>query len=239
MKSFKSFLAESYENDKKFRDMAQKAYSKLMQYVATTDPYDLIEYKPEKGVVIFGQQIGYDNLLIIINPGNRKSGGFTEDGIKLSGKTYKVIMVQGTRQIFSKLNKELFKNTYIDRGTFVHEFIHYLDSERGDNYENSVEKMLKGGDKAYYNTSTEFNAYFQEISTFVENVLETAYRVDAEKVLVKWLKSFKAFDKTIKSVLKQDATLNGYITLLNKKYKRKYTKRLYNLYVALHKKYRK
>jgi len=235
IKTFTQIILESYENDKKYRDEANKAYSKLMAYIGNAVPYDLSEYKPEKGVVIFGKQIGYDKLLFIINPG-KGPAGFTDKGIRINGKKYKVIMLYGSQQIYSKLSKEIFNRTYIDRGTFVHEFIHYLDSERGT-YIGSVDALQKGGDKEYYNTAAEFNAFFQEISAFVENILETAYRVNSKKVLVKWLKSFNAFDKTIKTVLKQDKTLHGYITLLGKKYKRKYAKRLYNLYDAMRKNY--
>jgi hypothetical protein len=233
---FKKYIKETYETDKKYRNESEKAYTKLMNYIRKkATPYDLIEYKPEKGAVIFGKEIGYKKLIFIVNPGTRGTAGFTNTGIKLNGKQYKVIMLYGLKNVFSELDKKTLEGTYIDKGTFVHEFIHYLDSERG-NYMGSA-KALKKGDAEYYNTASEFNAFFQEISSFVENIIQTAARVNSTKTLDKWLKTFHDFDKTIKQVLKQDATLQGYITLLNKKYSKKYVKRLYNLYDAMINKY--
>lgn len=238
---FKEYLQEKYETDKKYRNEAEKAYSKFMDYIRKkATPDDLIEYKPEKGAVIFGKEIGYKNLLFIVNPGNRGTAGFSNSGIKLKGKLYKVIMIYGLRNVFAQLDKRALEGTYIDGGTFVHEFIHYLDSERGSERGNySSAKALQKGYAEYYNTPQEFNAFFQEISSFVENIIQTAERVNSTKTLDKWLKTFNDFDKTIKQVLKQDATLHGYITLLNKKYSKKYIKRLYNLYDAMVNKYYK
>ena len=233
------YLKEAtYKSDKQFRKEAEKAYTKLIKYLKKVPVDSLMEYKPEKGIAIFGKEIGYPDIIFIINPG-RGMAGFSESGTTIGGKKYAVIMLYGLKRQFNDLTPEFMGQSAsaISKGTFIHEFIHYLDAVRG-NFENSVDALSKGGDKAYFNTASEFNAYFQEISTSVENIILAASKLPTSFSLDKWLTTFDGFIKATKAYLKNhDRTLNDFYNLLNKKYKRKFIKRLYTLYEAMVNKY--
>lgn len=226
------YLKEAtFEGDKKVRDKANKFYDTTMKYIKKSDPAKLMQYIPEKGIVLYAKEFSiYNDLVIIVNPGNNRMGGFTDEA-KIGSSTYKVIMVYGLKRAYHELTPEFMNKTYIDRGTFIHEFIHYLDSQRGT-YKGSREALAKG-DKEYYNTASEFNAYFIEISAFVENFIHTAVKSKSKNIYDEWLVTFDTFNKAINTTLSKDRTLSDYLSLLNKKYKPKYLKRLFTLYQGL------
>lgn len=233
---FKKYVKEAtYKGDLIYRQEAIEAWKKFMDYIRQGhNPRKFPKYTPNKGILIPVDKIGYDDLAIILFPG-RGTSGFSKKGLVVNGKKYKVIMIPGLKELYDDLTVKSFKNkTWVDKQTFVHEFIHYLDEKRQGEFRGSVQAYKTSGNiEDYYNNPSEFNAFFQEIISLVEEIIKTAARVDAKDVLDKWLSSFKSFDKTVKSVFKRDATLTEFFKKLNKKYRQKYLKRLYTFYEVM------
>ena len=128
-------------------------------------------------------------------------------------------------------------------GLFVHEFIHYLDYQRRKEfkgkrnikfYNDKREKTWakKGGkitQDEYINSDIEFNAYYQQYIT----VLDDMFADYAKKNNVTSVLDFKPFLNYIRSV----ETTKKWEDKLNKKYQRKFLTRLYSYWQGLKRKY--
>ena len=128
--------------------------------------------------------------------------------------------------------------------TFIHEFIHYLDSQRFKNKKTfrsmtGTNKLLKtGGLSKYVNHSLEFNAYYQQAVESWEDIfywdLEGYKKDNREKDFYKdYLEnefvSFKTFMKDFRK--NTSGTFEKYFKHLTPKNKQKVNKRLYLFYV--------
>ncbi len=132
--------------------------------------------------------------------------------------------------IISQTDKNSFENNeyyaklrfkfWIAEDTFIHEFIHYLDSIR---YKNTYKPtMNKNSKEEYYNSPEEFNAYMHGIITYA---LKNKYRL---KNL-----PFKTFlNRIIKNYIKENF---GFIKNINDDNKKKLIKRMYKTYTEFNK----
>jgi len=123
-----------------------------------------------------------------------------------------------------------YADSRFQKKTFVHEFTHYLDQKRykGTIGTNSASAYKQGGDASYYNTPSEFNAFYTEaISTSIKMFTH-------EIVRERFLSSFDAFQ----SFMLKSAFEGNFVNNLNIEYKKKLTKRLYDLYLSLRKKWK-
>lgn len=113
-----------------------------------------------------------------------------------------------------------FIETRLQKASLIHELIHYLDSNR------YVGKVKPSADKAtvvdYFNTPSEFNAFYQENAYMVRNMMNQAF------LRTKFMKDLPTFLDFAHRMMNKD-----FMQHLNPTYKRKLDKRLANLYTAL------
>ena len=127
--------------------------------------------------------------------------------------------------------------------SFVHEFIHYLDSQRGGMV--WPENPPRGDDEdegSYFNSPLEFNAFYQEL---VANINRSAKKEDFMRPFGEFLKM--ATRKMSEYPRRQSSPIYGHrpigepsekwIDKLNPTYRQKFIKRLYGYYMMRKSKY--
>jgi hypothetical protein len=239
---FKKYIKEAtYKQDKFFRKIAvgawnrfKKALDKAYKEYEKTGRVPLEYHSWAKGWILYGAEFGYPDLSVMLTykeryPGG--AGGFTSNAGKTSkGEPLKLIALGAL------LDPDNFQyiNTRVNKKLFIHEFIHYLDFKRAGDRENTVKLLKAKGEKAYFNTASEFNAYFQEGSQEVEDLFKAIYKARPEKIK-EFLSSLEVFKNWV--VLKSNMFSGYWYENIEGKWKRKFLKRLYTLYKALVKKY--
>jgi len=228
----------TYAGDKLFRNIAIKAYDKAKKLLdkaydhwEKTGNVPLEEHRNSKGWVLPGRKFGYLDLVIILSSGTGTgfslSVGSNNRGDKLRGIVLDTLIGP---------NDFKYANTRFNKRDFVHEFIHYLDAKRGHDKQNTVKLLKAKGEKAYYNTPAEFNAYFQEGAQEVEDLFKGVARAkpDHLKVMLASLDTFKHW-----VVTKSGSAFfsRHWFDSLEGKWKKKFLKRLYTLYQAMVKEY--
>jgi hypothetical protein len=118
-------------------------------------------------------------------------------------------------------------DTRLNLGTFIHEFVHYLDSKREKGSSGSSVEELKSSDSSYFNSSGEYNAYFQEMASD----LDSMFGRDS------WLRSSPDFERYstwegFKELAKRVSN-ESWQQLMNPAYQRKFLRRLYGLWKHL------
>ena len=119
--------------------------------------------------------------------GQKIKGGFSGQTVILAGKKHKGVLVMAN--LIAPFDPK-HMDTRLDKNTFIHEFIHYLDQTRYRQQHGIVAKSAKyldAGDYAgYYNTPSEFNAYFQEGQRSVIDI----FKIIPEETVAKFLDDF-------------------------------------------------
>jgi len=237
---FKKYLQEAtYKQDKFFRKIAVGAWNRFKKELDKAyKEYEKtgrvpLEYHPDtKGWVLYGREFGYPDIVVMLTYKERYGGsGFSaKAGKSNKGETLKAIALGAL------LGPDDFDyiNTRVNKKDFVHEFIHYLDFLRGTDYQNTAKLLKTKGEKAYYNTASEFNAYFQEGSQEVEDLFKAIAKARPEKIK-EFLSSLEVFKNWV--VLKSDMFSKHWYDNIEGKWRKKFLKRLYTLYKALRKKY--
>jgi len=122
-------------------------------------------------------------------------------------------------------------DTRLDKNTFIHEYIHFLDHlrYRDRGLAKTSAKYLDSNDiEGYYNTPEEFNAYYQEGQSQIVRIWKNL----PDKFKQKHSKDFKAFQDWAIDINFFD---RDFLTHINKKYLKKFKKRLANLYMYIQK----
>ena len=122
-------------------------------------------------------------------------------------------------------------DTRLDKDTFIHEYIHFLDHlrYRSRGLGKTSAKYLDTQDiEGYYNTPEEFNAYYQE----GQNQIVRMWKNLPDDFKKKRLESYKAFQSWVIDVQFFD---RDFLTYIDKKYLKKFKKRLANLYMYIQK----
>ena len=173
--------------------------------------------------VFYGKEINleYEDLIILFIPidSNKTKPNFGGDNLKGgysigSYKHYKVILINNLRE-------DKVPENGIDRSSFIHEFIHYLDKKRSNNYKpNFTDKTTN---QEYFNEPLELNAYYQESVGWISKQLQNKNTIE------QWKNKFNTpqeFSTWIFNVVLD----KNFVSNLNDKNKRKIEKRIYNVY---------
>jgi len=223
--TIREYLNESAESDIKFNNEAKRIYFKIknninkIKFEPTNVENDFV--KDNKGNIhgLYGVKFNLNQLdkkynlnIIFAYP----IGKNPEHYDYKNNRIVFFILSQSNKEDFSNneyLAKLRFSN-WVDENTFIHEFIHFLDSSRyGETY--TLKNPLNKDE--YYNSPEEYNAYSQEI---IKQVLKNKNKLIG-----------LSFDVFLKKSLKLGR--EEFITNLNDKYMKKLKNRLYKLYSEL------
>lgn len=220
IRSFSNNLNEATAaRDKEFYDIADEFYEKM---IVELNNGNYIE-QDEKLIIFKASEINlnYKDLLIFFvkadstytnTPfGNKSTKGNYGFGTL---KRNKVIIIPNLRNDMNPSNGIL-------KDGFIHEFIHYLDFIRSKgNFPNFTEKSTMSD---YYNSPSEYNAYYQEAANYLVNLLKD------DKVLSIIRKNHSTFNSFYSWML-NNVFSKRFVANLNDKNKLKIQKRLYNIY---------
>ena len=250
------------EQDMYYTGIAEKAYDKVVRFL--TKHKDKLEGEGEnsivnkpfipltqwKGVALRGTDIdknfpSLSEIVLFFIPTKSTSrggvtiaGGFTNKSLKVGGISFKGVIVNAN--LLGDYNGK-YMDTRLDKDTFIHEYIHFLDHlrYRSRGLGKTSAKYLDTQDiEGYYNTPEEFNAYYQAGQSQIIRVWKNlsdrfAHRpeflADFKK---KKLESYKAFQDWAIDVEFFD---KDFLTYINSKYLKKFKKRLAGLYMYIQK----
>jgi hypothetical protein len=250
------------EQDMYYTGIAEKAYDKVVRFL--TKHKDKLEGEGEnsivnkpfipltqwKGVALRGTDIdknfpSLSEVVLFFIPTKSTSrggvtiaGGFTNKSLKVGGISFKGVIVNAN--LLGDYNGK-YMDTRLDKDTFIHEYIHFLDHlrYRSRGLGKTSAKYLDTQDiEGYYNTPEEFNAYYQAGQSQIVRVWKNlsdrfAHRpeflADFKK---KKLESYKSFQDWAIDVEFFD---KDFLTYINSKYLKKFKKRLAGLYMYIQK----
>jgi hypothetical protein len=250
------------EQDMYYTGIAEKAYDKVVRFL--TKHKDKLEGEGEnsivnkpfipltqwKGVALRGTDIdknfpSLSEVVLFFIPTKSSSrggvtiaGGFTNKSLKVGGISFKGVIVNAN--LIGDYNGK-YMDTRLDKDTFIHEYIHFLDHlrYRSRGLGKTSAKYLDTQDiEGYYNTPEEFNAYYQAGQSQIVRVWKNlsdrfAHRpeflADFKK---KKLESYKSFQDWAIDVEFFD---KDFLTYINSKYLKKFKKRLAGLYMYIQK----
>ena len=250
------------EQDMYYTGIAEKAYDKVVRFL--TKHKDKLEGEGEnsivnkpfipltqwKGVALRGTDIdknfpSLSEVVLFFIPtkstsrgGQTVAGGFTNKSLKVGGISFKGVIVNAN--LIGDYNGK-YMDTRLDKDTFIHEYIHFLDHlrYRSRGLSKTSAKYLDTQDiEGYYNTPEEFNAYYQAGQSQIVRVWKNlsdrfAHRpeflTDFKK---KKLESYKSFQDWAIDVEFFD---KDFLTYINSKYLKKFKKRLAGLYMYIQK----
>lgn len=224
-------LFEDIEDDTRYRNTARRYVRKL---IAMRDNNELDKYlhtyrNAESYLIIPGKDI--DNALkghvIVMAPYNKRPAEGVYAGIgEYSGNAYdKAVVIYNMSKKLAKTENWL--GLVLDENRLIHEFIHLFDEQRSSSRLPSINADGSISPEEYYNNPHEFNAYYQEGISELEDTLSTMQNKIPdfyEEKLSNW-KEFYRFAK-----MRFD---DGFLQYLNSKYRRKLEKRLYAYYTSL------
>ena len=240
------------EQDLYYTGIAEKAYDKVVQFLSKHK--DKIEGEGEtgivnkpfipltqwKGVALRGTDIdknfpSLSEVVLFFVPtkstsrgGQTIAGGFSNKSLKVGGISFKGVLVN--TNLIGPYNSQ-YMDTRLDKNTFIHEYIHFLDHlrYRDRGLSKTSAKYLDSNDiEGYYNTPEEFNAYYQEGQSQIVRIWKNL----PDKFKQKHSKDFKAFQDWATDINFFD---RDFLTHINKKYLKKFKKRLANLYMYIQK----
>ena len=240
------------EQDLYYTGIAEKAYDKVVRFL--TKHKDKLEGEGEnsivnkpfipltqwKGVALRGTDIdknfpSLSEVVLFFIPtkstsrgGQTIAGGFTNKSLKVGGISFKGVIVNAN--LIGDYNGK-YMDTRLDKDTFIHEYIHFLDHlrYRSRGLGKTSAKYLDTQDiEGYYNTPEEFNAYYQE----GQNQIVRMWKNLPDDFKKKRLESYKAFQSWVIDV---QFFNRDFLTYIDKKYLKKFKKRLANLYMYIQK----
>ena len=174
----RTYLVEAtYERDRAVRRTAIMFYSFLRKFLKGRS--DELDYDPEKGTFAVMASRFWDdhrarNLAVLFTSNQSSAKGWKmQGGIGTAGNlkvlVFPILLAPGDkRHLATRLNRDLV----------VHEVVHYLDpgtfkQRKSSSYKaigGKVPNMSKSG---YYNDPGEWNAYWQEGATKAEQLIRT------------------------------------------------------------------
>lgn len=221
--------------DRLYRQEALKYWEKLRRYVEKNPGkiQKLPRHPQFSGFVISPKNLRvakqYPDLYIVLADGEQRAGM----GRPRAG---------GGRVMVLPVLKAPFDTTYVAtrmtgvEKTFLHEFIHYLDQHRyKGKAPESVALLRKHGFAGYYNSPSEFNAYYQEAANEILSTLRTIKKYAEPRKpgsLASFIKDYSTFEKRF---LAPPYFEQGFLEAINDKYRKKLLQRLYGLYVEVRK----
>lgn len=233
----------TYEVDKAARTQAETVWAKVVRFVEAMKAHNYarlreVQFGPFEGYIVQPPLAGLPaGLSVLFLP---KHGG-TKASFTTSPENF--IMLYG---VIHEPNDPSRLASRIEsyRESFIHEFVHYLDSLRhkDKSYLAAAAKRARtvGSYAGYVQSAVEFNAFYQEAAHEVErrllgiyreaDDLDPAARDRIRKSVLSHLASYAAFEKFLGTV---QAARDLFDSLAGTKWERKLAKRLHGLYDAL------
>lgn len=246
-------------SDRRFLETAYKAFSIILEFFQTLSFGDSLEVfgvpHPEgieHGIAfdltrIRGMGDAFPGTIYFFPATGRVAGGFTKDNLNEFKMTFPIRLppkVFGERaptdipHWFSKL-----------RNTFVHEFSHYLDSQRnpvmfkgrridGQKLNKSDPKLIKALLRDYYNSPTEMQAYyiqtieepFRNFDAIIDETKAAGTRKAVANLLRQSLMVLRRNPREFSKSFERAAKVIGYWPHLTDSNKRRFLKRATTTY---------
>jgi hypothetical protein len=217
--SLKQFF-ESVDSDLKTNREARKVYNKIKRNIDSIEFAPIMDsyIKDDKGNKHFLNGVKfnlksliskYDVDIFFVYPIGSSRNPFYD---KQNNRLVFFTLSQSNKNDF-KINVDLAKirfGSWVEENEFIHEFTHYLDSLK---YRNTYKVKNPADLESYYNSPEEYNAYTQELISYIwknkKKLIELPY------------------NKFYKKVFKYKKDFTDNLTVLNR---RKLKKRLYKIY---------
>lgn len=233
-----SDIIETEESDADTRDEARAATIIFYEWVRQHQGKLTSKFhrmKDNKGFKIEARKIGlpYSDLIIFVQPG-RMGGAY---GSIKGNNDVKIIVLKVLKDLADLENLDNIFNRG-GKTIFTHEMVHYLDDQK-NNFITGLDKkasnLIKNGEfdwSAYMNSPEEYNAYYQQAISALEDLLDELaddiesgrykhYKNKLSKMtaveFVKWIKT-PSDDNTFMD--------SDYIKFLDQRYTNKLNKRL-------------
>lgn len=213
----------NFIRDKEYTDEAQSFFDKLEKYV--TDPSKLIRSKTSDVLSMYADKIDkkYDDLIISFIPHDKTTKMGALNGGYGFGQYNNDTWLIRCNAIYGNIDDS--PRILLTEDSFIHEFIHYLDrSRRKDMGQRMFTKDITSSQTSYYNDPSEFNAYIQmTLARIIKDIYSDDHYV---WLLSDKLKKYSEFKSWIIEMFDSE-----FISNLTDKNKKKFDKRLYNLYL--------
>lgn len=239
---FKLFEKES--TDEIWREKAYDFYDKLQNILKNN--LNLLEDGGQGSFALRGEYVDekYNDLILLFTHENDTR--LKNEKIKNSDNTiirYAIGTSKSKKVILCanllSIGNTKYIDSRLDRKLFIHEFIHYLDTKY--RYNGITKKSVGKNIKNYYNDPGEYNAHYQEEAGVIRKFFKDDKYYTGIK---KWSKVLMndvdlSFDeaKNIPFPVFKNKIIKWFskdwIDNMNDKYKRKFNKRLYNLYTTI------
>jgi len=205
--------------DKAFYDKADEFYEKMIVELNHGN-----YYLHDNGNITFRASevnLYYPDLIIMFVDANTSATSTPFGNTSTKGNYGFGTLNRNKYIIVPNLRKDKNPSKGISKDSFIHEFIHYLDYVRSKGKFKKFNQNTTISD--YYNSPSEYNAYYQEAANYLVNLLKD------EMVLNKIKEKYPTFDGFYKFML--DNVFNKrFIANLNDKNILKLKKRVYNIY---------
>lgn len=214
-------------NDKYYYKIADDFYEKMI--IELENGNYIIQNDGNKLFKASEINTNYSDLLILFT---KRYDGNGENKIKIPFGNFKGGYSIGTYKQYKVivLDNLLEHNDYnpskaIDKDSFIHEFIHYLDYTRikNKNYKTNLNPNTKVED--YYNSPLELNAYYQEAASYIVKLFD-----DNESILIKFREKYSNDFNKFRDWMFENVFEKDFIRNLTPKSKEKIIKRIYNIY---------
>jgi len=217
-------LTEKEETDVRYRILNQQYANKIEKYLESEPKLQRIG---KNSLILIGKDVDekLEDLVIIFRPASKGArysyGHLTQD------KQISAIVLPLLSGRYEQLH--LADRFGAHKEEFGHEFTHYIDAKRRKSGKQASTTILRDkGEKAYYNTPEEFNAYYQEGTTKLLKIAKGLKNTDIRiksKLFPPDFKKFMKGDERPKKIWGKD-----FIEKLNPKYKKKFAKRVADLF---------
>jgi len=252
MKSFSQYITEATaERDQSFLDEAEFVFQKVVEDLYK---HQLKNYFSDEieGVRRYATDLGtatenklYDNVYLVFAPTAKDKRGIF---VKIKGTDKKTIALFCLeKKDFATDNPvwSAMSTQYAHlRVTFIHEFIHYLDSTRiGDQRWSAITKAAnvfsgKINPRTYYNQPLEFNAFYQQGISRIEGTIKLLFSdfgEDPKDTIKKIETTYKPlfttnFNDFYKFSIENNVFQKDFIQNLTDKNKKKLMSRYYGLF---------
>lgn len=230
------------KQDQDFRRQARTAYRNLVNLLLDAQKKGVIHRATGYGMVavdvpVITDPISGHSLMLRLKPDGVPTGFGRSPK---SGRPIIEIAVPGAPDPITPEWAQANIHVALDliEDSFFHEFIHYLDDVRsGTKTAGAAKKFDAGDEAAYFNTPSEYNAYFQEAANrYFRRIDKITGAKNSERkfgiLIGNTAEEFitaavRDFAKT------HDATIRKFWSLLTSKNERKIKKRLYQLWLDL------
>lgn len=225
------------EQDTKFRKEANSVLRRVVKFLKVDGSKYVITDKKGKYFRFFLGEVAskYRETLVVLGPSaNNRIKGELQVAVKPPPGQPRYILILNTLppELYDQSKWSRLDDLYqhINPSTWMHEFVHLLDymrrkgpmsTEDGQTVEEQVEEVISRSREDYINEPTEYNAHYQELMHSVEEWINNLSDEDLTKV-------GNDFELFLEEVEKIDAAHFDFVARLDKRYRRKFIRRLHD-----------